>query len=254
MISIDKLAYISELKKVNPIEKFVFAIVTMMVGIWLNNIIVSIIILILMSAIIVLKGKIPFKIYIKLIFIPLAFLIIGVLTIAINVNLKVDSELFSFRILNINFGCTYESILSAIKVFFKSIASVSCLYFLNLTTPFFEILSVLRKLKIPQLLIELIGLIYRFIFVLLDTANMIYISQSSRLGYSTTKIGFNSLGKLITALFISSYKHSQDAYIAMESRCYDGDINVLENNYEYSYKNLLKIIITELILIIIGII
>ena len=85
MISIDKFAYTSGLKKVNPMEKFIFAMVTMIVCISLNNIIESIIILLLMAMITVFKGKIPLKTYIKLMLLPLAFLILGVLTIAINV-------------------------------------------------------------------------------------------------------------------------------------------------------------------------
>jgi cobalt/nickel transport system permease protein len=254
MISIDKLAYISKLKKVNPMEKFIFAIVTMIICIILNNIIASIITLLLMSFITVFKGRIPLKSYLKLILLPIVFLIIGVLTIAINIIENSIGLIFSFTIFNITFGCTESSILIAGKLFFKSIASVSCLYFLTLSTPVFEVLSVLEKLKVPKLFIELMGLIYRFIFVLLDTANMIYISQNSRLGYSNISIGFNSLGKLITTLFMSAYKHSQDIYDAMESRCYDGDINLIENNYKYSYKNIALIIATEILLIIISVI
>jgi len=249
MISIDKLAYISGLKRVNPMEKFTFAMVTMIICIWLNNIIDSIVILLIMSTITIVKGKIPFKNYIKLMSLPLAFLIVGVLTIAINVVGRSNDLIFSFSIFNIKLGCTYDSILTATKLAFKSIASVSCLYFLTLSTPVFEVLSVLRKLKVPKLFVELMGLIYRFIFLLLDTANMIYISQNSRLGYSTLKTSFSSLGKLITTLFISSYKRSQDIYNAMESRCYDGDINLLENNYTYSYKNITLIIVVEIVLI-----
>jgi len=252
MISIDKFAYISGLKKVNPMEKFIFAMVTMFVCIALNNIIDSIIILLLMAIITVFKGKIPLKTYIRFMSLPLAFLILSVLTIAINVVGTSSGLIFSFSIFNIKFGCTYESILTATRIFFKSLASVSCLYFLTLNTPIFEVLSVLKKLKVPKLFVELMGLIYRFIFVLLDTANMIYISQNSRLGYSTLKTGFNSLGKLIANLFISSYKRSQDIYTAMESRCYDGDINLLEYNYTYSYKNISLIIVVEMVLIIIN--
>ena len=247
MISIDKLAYISELKKINPMEKFIFAMVTMTICIVLNNIINSIIILLLMSFLTVIRGKIPFKIYIKLILLPIVFLMIGVFTIAVNVLGSNNYLILRFSIFNIELGCTYDSILTATRLFLKSLASVSCLYFLTLSTPVFEVLSVLEKLKVPKLFLELMGLIYRFIFVLLDTANMIYISQNSRLGYLTIRTGFNSLGKLIANLFISSYKRSQDIYIAMESRCYDGDINLIENNYSYSYKNISLIIFVELV-------
>jgi cobalt/nickel transport system permease protein len=93
------------------------------------------------------------------------------------------------------------------------------------------------------------SLIYRFIFIMLETINMIYISQNCRLGYSNLKTSYNSLGKLIGSLFLSSYKRSQDMYTALESRCYDGDINVIENIYKISYVNLFLIILLETFLI-----
>jgi len=252
MISIDKLAYTSELKNVNPMEKFIFAMVTIIVCISLNNIAVSIIILLLMASITVFKGKLPLKNYIQLMSLPLAFLIMGVITIAVNVVSTNKGLIFSFSIFDIRLGCTWDSISIAARLFLKSLASVSCLYFLTLTTPIFEVLSVLRKLKVPKLFVELMGLIYRFIFVLLDTVNMIYISQNSRLGYSTYRTGLSSLGKLVTSLFLSAYKRSQNIYTAMESRCYDGEINLLENHYKRSYKNIFLIIVVELILIVIS--
>lgn len=251
MISIDKLAYSSELKNVNPIEKFIFSMVTMLMCIALNNIAASSFVIFIMSVITVFKAKIPFKTYIKLMLLPLVFLIVGVTTIAINVIQNNNHLIFGFNIFNIKLGCTYESILTAARLFFKSLGAVSCLYFLTLTTPVFEVLSVLKKFKVPKLFIELMGLIYRFIFVLLDTANMIYISQNSRLGYSTLRTGFKSLGHLVSMLFISSYKNSQDIYTAMESRCYDGEINLLESKYKISYVNIVLILLVEALLIII---
>lgn len=95
------------------------------------------------------------------------------------------------------------------------------------------------------------GLIYRLIFILFETMNTIYISQKSRLGYSSIRLGYNSLGKLITILFIKAYKKSQDMYTALESRCYSGDINVIEPEYSVSYKNILMIIFLQIILVII---
>ncbi|MFL0268648.1 cobalt ECF transporter T component CbiQ [Candidatus Clostridium radicumherbarum] len=253
MISIDKLSYISELRKINPMEKFIFSMFTMIVCICLNNIIVSIITLLLMSAITICIGKLSVKTYWKLILLPMTFLIIGIITIAINIVQSNSELLFSFNIFNLKLGTSVDSLVTALRIFFKALASVSCLYFLTLSTPVFEILAVLKKLKMPKLFIELMSLIYRFIFVLLDTANMIFISQCSRLGYSTIKLSYNSLGQLITSLFIRSYKRSQDVYIAMESRGYEGEINLLENNYKFSSKNIVIIIFLEIFLIAIGI-
>jgi cobalt/nickel transport system permease protein len=252
MISIDKLSYISKLRIVNPMEKFIFAIITMLLSIYLNNILISVIVIILMGFITVYKGKIPLSSYLILMLIPLSFLIIGVITIAINIGANTNESLFSFSILNVEFGCTVESIIESVKVLFRSLAAVSCLYFLSLSTPIVELLSVLKKLKVPKLFIELMSLIYRFIFIMLETINMIYISQNSRLGYSNLKTSYNSLGKLIGSLFLSSYKRSQDMYTALESRCYDGDINVIENTYKISYVNLFLIVLLETFLIFVA--
>lgn len=253
MISIDKLSYISQLRRENPMEKFIFAILTMLMSIYLNNILISIIVIFLMGFITVYRGKIPLNSYLILMLIPLGFLIVGVISIAITIGDFKSETLFGFTILNIKFGCTMESIIESVKVLFRSLAAVSCLYFLSLSTPIVELLSVLKKLKVPKLFIELMSLIYRFIFIILDLVNMIYISQNSRLGYSNLKTGYKSLGKLIGSLFLSAYKRSQDMYNALESRCYEGDINVLENTYKISYINLFRILFLEAFLIFLAI-
>jgi len=252
MISIDKLSYISQLRKVNPMEKFIFAILTMLLSIYLNNILISVMVIILMGFITVYKGKIPLNSYLVLMLIPLGFLIMGVITIAITIGDYTSHTLFGFTILGVKFGCSSESIIESLKVLFRSLAAVSCLYFLSLSTPIIELLSVLTKLKVPKLFVELMSLIYRFIFIILGTINMIYISQDSRLGYSNLKTGYNSLGKLIGSLFLSSYKRSQDMYTALESRCYEGEINVIENIYIISYTNILIIILLQMFLIFIA--
>ncbi|AJA47349.1 cobalt ABC transporter, permease protein CbiQ [Clostridium pasteurianum DSM 525 = ATCC 6013] len=254
MISIDKLAYTSDLRKTNPMEKFIFSIITMILCIALNKIVISVIIFTTMTFFIVVKGKIPLNIYFKLILLPVSFLIMGILTIAINVLNNNNAVILSFIVLGFKLGVTEKSLITAGNIFFKALASVSCLYFLTLTTPLFEILIVLRRCKIPKLFVELMGLMYRFIFILMDRANMIFISQNCRLGYSNIKIGYKSIGTLITSLFVSSYKRSQDMYTSMEARCYDGEINLIEYDYKISHKNIVLIVILELILIVVGVI
>ncbi|WP_240491804.1 CbiQ family ECF transporter T component, partial [Acinetobacter baumannii] len=52
-------------------------------------------------------------------------------------------------------------------LFMRSLASVSCLYFILLTVPFTELLAVLRRMKMPVLLTDLLLVMYRFVFVFL---------------------------------------------------------------------------------------
>lgn len=249
MIDIDSYAYTSKLVNINPMEKFLFAILTMFSCLYCNSLYISIFLVILMGFLTVLKGGIPFSFYMKIMILPFSFLILAVITIAINVVDGSTGILFSFRLFGTNIGATKSSALFALGLIFKSLAAVSCLYFLSLSTPMTDILYVLKRLRVPKLIIELMQLIYRFIFIMLNSMQMIVTSQTSRLGYSHSKIAFRSVAQLISSVFIKSYTRSQDIYSALESRGYEGELNVLEEEYEYKIGNFVLIIIFQVVLI-----
>ena len=85
MIDIDSYVYTSKLVNINPMEKFLFAILTMFSCLYCNSLYISIILVILMALLTVKKGGIPFSFYMKLIILPFSLLLIAVVTIAINV-------------------------------------------------------------------------------------------------------------------------------------------------------------------------
>lgn len=97
-------------------------------------------------------------------------------------------------------------------------------------------MSVLRRLRLPKLMVEMMGLIYRFIFVLLETAATMLIAQNSRLGYINLRTGYRSMGSMVSVLFIRAYKRSNELYTSLEARGYDGEIKVLEETYENNKK------------------
>lgn len=74
----------------------------------------------------------------------------------------------------------------------------SCMYFILLTVPFVEILQVLRQLRCPSLMIELLALMYRFIFMLAATGTEPATAQRSRCGYLTGSRRLHSLGIIVS--------------------------------------------------------
>lgn len=62
-------------------------------------------------------------------------------------------------------------------------ACTACLFFLILTTPVPQLFQVAKKLRIPGLVLELMTIMYRFLFLLSDISADIYISQQARGGY-----------------------------------------------------------------------
>ena len=71
-------------------------------------------------------------------------------------------------------------------------------------------------------------LIYRAIFVLLDIASAIQTAQNCRLGNRTFRSKLSCMGQMLSVLLVRSLKKSSLLYDAMESRLYDGKIQVLE--------------------------
>ena len=76
----------------------------------------------------------------------------------------------------------------------------------------------MEKSKIPVDLLEIAKLIYRFLFVLLDTAYQMKIAQTSRLGYNNFNRSLYSFSALLSQLFINSLERYQKWAIGLESR------------------------------------
>ena len=156
--------------------------------------------------------------------------------------------LVSLPIGNFYVGITSSSLQTVFILFFKVFASVSCLYFLCLSTPMTDILRVFEKVKCPTFLIEMMSLIYRFIFVLIDTAFTMHTAQASRLGYKSFRLGIKSLGMLLSTILIRTLKINNHLYTALECRGYTGSLKVL-NEDAYKKINYFYFVILEAILL-----
>lgn len=251
MIYIDKCAYTNRLTNVHPLEKILFAVLTIVVCLTSNTYVVPVIILLLMCFMTVFVAGISYKFYFKLMLVPFGFLVLGLISIAINTVQSGDQVIWSIHIFGTDIGLTYQTLNFTSILFVKSLGAISCLYFLSLTTPLVDIMSVLRKFKLPEVYIDLMCLIYRVIFILIGIIGKIYTSQSSRLGYSTIKNQYRSLGQLVTCLFMLAYKKTSSLFIALECRCYTGKLKVLEKDYKICKSNVLFIVFIEAILILV---
>jgi len=117
----------------------------------------------------------------------------------------------------------YEGLLLAARI----LAAVSVVITLGFATPFTEIMAGLSWFRVPKTLIEITMFAYRYIFILLEDAMVIYNAQKNRLGYSSIKRGLSSFSTLTGSLIIKAFDHSQKTTLSMIQRGYDGDIPFL---------------------------
>ncbi len=249
MLSIDKYAYSSKLAGIDPMQKLFFAFLTLGVCIWANDWVISSLAIFIAGWATVVKGGISVRIFAKMLLVPMVFLVIGVLSIAINASDNAEIFLISVPAAGTAIGITSLGATRAFNVFVKAIGSVSCLYFLSLTTPVTDLLEAMRRLKVPKLLTELMGLVYRFIFVLIERSDTMFTAQSSRLGYSTLSTGYRSLAALASTLFIDAYRRSDELYTSLEARGYEGELRVLPRSYNKSRVGYIQAAILNMLLI-----
>lgn len=248
MLTIDRLSYQSELRYMNAETKAGFSAATLLVCVIGRSVAAGVIVLLAMGILTVRKGRIPLSRYLKLLTVPLAFLLVNVLILGLSIR-RTPLEVFAIRMGDWYLTAGWDTLYYAFRIFITAMASVSCLYFLSCNTPVTDILRVLKRLKFPRLVIELMLLIYRFIFVLLDTAHAISISQKSRLGNISWRISVRSFGALVSALFIRAVRRSGILYDAMEARCYDGEIRVPGEDARPEWKIVAGIVCFEIFLL-----
>lgn len=229
MILTDKYAYASNIYKIDPLSKVIFTFFMLLMCLFLNNLYVSIFLLIVsMVLIIYTNPQVDFFTYIKFMIVPAAFLITAILPVLI----VQDSNLKFIIIEKYNIGITENSLSFSINLVFRAVSAVSITYFLALSTPMVYFLESLHKLKLPKLFISLMELVYRYIFILLDEAYAVYKSQVLRLGYKNFKSSIICLGELAATLFIRAYKKADLSYECLLSRTYNGEINTIDEVYE----------------------
>lgn len=237
MLLIDKYAYINRLNKIHPAEKMVLTFFLLLFSLTVKDIVVSLSIFIVMSSLTIFAARIPFRYYIKLLLLPVFFLISSALTILFSFaheDINYSALLWRMEIGNWQIFISESNADEVITLIFVVLASISCLYFLTLTTPVQAIFQVLRNWKVPALLMELIEITYRFIFVFIESALKIYLAQQSRLGYLSIKQSFHSLASLITAILTAVFRRAKELTVAMNSRGYGDEVLYLNTQYKYS--------------------
>ncbi len=106
----------------------------------------------------------------------------------------------------------------------KSFLGASAAILLASVTPFSDLLSGLRKMGMPAILVDMLTLTYRYLFVLLEEAMRLRRAAGAR-GYRPSWLGQALLiGRLVGQLFMRSFERAERVYGAMVQRGYRGQM------------------------------
>ena len=248
--SIDFYAYESKLRNINSTFKVYFAFIILLICIIADNTYVSLSIIVSMAFITVYMGGLKLNKYFSLMTIPIAFMILGSIAIAIGISNKPIGQ-YNLNLYLFYLYTSDESIIITLNIIMKAFGAISAMYMMTLSTNTSEIISVLRRAHLPKIIIELMNMIYRFIFILMDVQCKMKNSAKSRLGYIDFKTSCYSFGSTASNLLVMSLKKANAYYDAMEARCYDGEMLFLEEKRDVKISYFIYASIYILVLIII---
>lgn len=134
------------------------------------------------------------------------------------------------------FTISVEGVERVLSIAFKSWVSMQMAIVLAATTSFPQLLAAMRALHIPKLLVAIFGLMWRYMFVMVDEALRLLRARAARSGASgdaqyktggTLAWRARVTGGMAGNLLVRSFERGDRIYAAMSARGYDGEVRTL---------------------------
>lgn len=224
---IDRSAYTNALAKSSPITKTFFALSALAISVSAPTFIVPIVVFTICTISILGLAKVKAHLYLDLFVYPTYMLTISCIFLALFFGsgatlIEIPLPWFTWSIFK-------SGISLSVNTFLRVEGALSCLFFLVLTTSITDLCVLLRRIHIPQVMVEMSMLIYRYIFLFLEVSEKMSLAQKLRLKRSGWLKSIRSLSMLIGSLFIRTLDQGERTLIAMNARGYDGEIRILED-------------------------
>lgn len=221
-IQMDALAYSSRMLHWPPLGKLLLVIVVLIVNIMTDSVITAFAVMALGLILMAYSTnmRIPF---ILAVFIAEAILILIVACGIISINGDTSQPcIWSADFLWMDFYMTADSFNQAWLVMIRAIAGITMMMAFATSTPIPHLAQALRQIRIPDEICEIVVLIYRYAFLLLERLDTMWSAASSRLGFSGFRHTMKTTASIAVGIFTSSMNLADKAQVSLECRGYRG--------------------------------
>ncbi|MBS7527157.1 cobalt ECF transporter T component CbiQ [Fusibacter paucivorans] len=217
MIRMDAIANQCGIKNWHPLLRISGTLMLLVFSIALDKIAVYTALFIGASFCILLTTPLSIKSYVKMLAIPMGFILLSLIVIAIDA----DSEEALIRFGYSGFAITRQSLALCLAVFVRSISSIALIFMMSTTVPMQHFIEWMNRLHMPSAFTELFILSYRFIFILIEEAQDMLVAQEMRFGYFKMGNALKTVNQLGASLFMRAFSRFEDLNHAMALRFYD---------------------------------
>lgn len=154
----------------------------------------------------------------RILVLPVVSILIGVVTVAVSLSWDHGPRV----------QVTAAGGVVAAHLAIRALAATLALFTLACSTPVIDLLAALRRAHVPDALIEIAALTYRFTFGLLESAGAIRQAQEARLGYATRAATLRSASAGVSLLFLRSWTRARRLEAGLAGRGYEDALRTLE--------------------------
>lgn len=108
----------------------------------------------------------------------------------------------------------------------RATAALLCLVLFAATTPLADALPRLERLGVPPVITEIAALVYRLLFLLVDTVTRVREAQAGRLGFRNWRTTYRSLAGQGGAVFVGAFTRARRLEEGLALRGYTGSLQV----------------------------
>ncbi|WP_036171014.1 cobalt ECF transporter T component CbiQ [Massilia sp. 9096] len=166
-----------------------------------------------------LGARVPVRTYFGVLLAPLGFLLLSCLTMLVSPG--ADGA----------WHWNAAMLPTVARSALRSLAVLAALLGLTLTTPMPDLFALLRRLRTPELLLDLMALCYRMLFVLRQAWDDGVTAQQARLGYGGWRHGWRSMALLIGQMAVQVWQRAAALQMAADARAYQGTLRFLPADF-----------------------
>jgi cobalt/nickel transport system permease protein len=157
---------------------------------------------------------VPARTFLRAVRLPVAFVAVGALTAVVSVS-------------GDGVGWAPDAAARAGSLAGHALAGGAAVLLLATTTPMSDLLPALRRLRVPAAVVEVAALVYRLLFVLLESLRTIREAQTARMGHSSLRRSYRSSGMLAAAVLTRSWDRARRLQEGLAGRGMETGLRVL---------------------------
>jgi cobalt/nickel transport system permease protein len=139
----------------------------------------------------------------------------------------------------IGLGVTMPGIVYVTTFTLRVMACVSCISLLLFTTRVSDMLHTLKSLKIPEPLVDMFGLVYRYLFSYLSELERMLLGRECRVVSDQGLLkNWGDGGKVVGNFLSRTFARGESVYKAMKARGYDGSFKAYPRDDKIGMKSI----------------